>query len=144
MPILTKLIKGSERERDADFPGKGALRFFLGAFLTLLIFRNTPDIVVAGIIVLALGDSASTLGGVAYGRHKIPYNREKSIEGSIAGFGAAFIGLLVLTPLSIFVSVGASLIGMVAESLPLGVDDNITVPIAASFSIWILTVAITI
>jgi dolichol kinase len=144
MPILTKLIKGSERERDQEFPGRGALRFFIGAFLTLLVFRNTPDIVAAGIIVLALGDSASTLGGVAYGRHKIPFNREKSIEGSISGSLAAFIGLVVLTPFSIVVTACASLIGMAVESLPLRVDDNLTVPIAASFSIWVLTVAITI
>jgi dolichol kinase len=144
LPILTKIINESERERDQDFPGRGALRFFIGALFTLLIFRSTPEIVAAGIIVLALGDSASTLGGVAYGRHKIPYNREKSIEGSVSGFGVAFIGLLILTPFSIVISAGASLIGMVVESLPLGVDDNLTVPITASVSIWILTVAITI
>jgi dolichol kinase len=144
LPILTKIINESERERDQDFPGRGALRFFIGALLTLLIFRNTPEIVAAGIIVLALGDSASTLGGVAYGRHKIPYNREKSIEGSVSGFGVAFIGLLILAPFSIVISACASLIGMAVESLPLGVDDNLTVPITASFSIWILTVAITI
>ncbi len=144
MPILTKLIKGSERERDQEFPGRGALRFFIGAIFTLLVFRNSPDIVAAGIIVLALGDSASTLGGVTLGRHKIPYNKEKSIEGTISGVGAAFIGLMFLTPFSILVSACAAIIGMIVESLPLGVDDNLTVPIAASFSIWILTVAITI
>ncbi len=144
LPILTKIINESERERDQEFPGRGALRFFIGALLTLLVFRNTPDIVVAGIIVLALGDSASTLGGVAFGWHKIPYNREKSIEGSISGFGAAFFGLAFLTPFSIIVAACASLVGMVVESLPVGVDDNLTVPISASFSIWVLTVAITI
>jgi len=144
MPLLTKIIADSERERDQEFPGRGALRFFTGALLTLLLFRNLPDIFTAGIVVLALGDSASTLGGVNFGRNKLPYNRDKSIEGSVTGFAAAFIGLLVLTPFSIFVSAGAALIGMVTESLPLGFDDNLTVPLATSVTAWILTVAITI
>ena len=144
MPFLTGLIAGSERERDQGFPGRGALRFFTGALLTLLIFRNTPEIFTAGIIVLALGDSASTLGGVAYGRHKLPYNRDKSIEGSVSGFTAAFIGLILLTSLPAVVALAAAVVGIVTESLPLGVDDNLTVPLAAAFTAWILTVAITI
>jgi dolichol kinase len=142
--VLTKIINEAERERDKDFPGRGALRFFTGAFFTLLIFRNSPDIVAASIVVLSLGDSASTLGGVAFGKHKIFYNKEKSIEGSVIGFVAAFLGLLLLTPFSLAISSAASLVGGVVESLPLGVDDNLTVPISVGLAMWILTTAIII
>jgi dolichol kinase len=127
LPILTRIIRDSERDKDKAFPGRGALRFFMGSFFTLLIFRNSPAIVVAGIIVLALGDSASTLGGVAFGRHKLFYNHEKSI-----------------TQFSLELAVIASLVGVIVESLPLGVDDNLTVPVAAGFSIWILSTTIII
>ncbi|MFV2040618.1 MAG: diacylglycerol/polyprenol kinase family protein [Candidatus Hydrothermarchaeales archaeon] len=144
MPFLTGLIAGSERARDQEFPGRGALRFFTGALLTLLVFRNTPSIFTAGIVVLALGDSASTLGGVAYGRHKLPYNRDKSIEGSVSGFAAAFAGLILLTPLPAVAALAAAAVGMATESLPIGFDDNLTVPLAAAFTAWILTRAITI
>jgi dolichol kinase len=144
LPILTRIIQESERDKDKESPGRGALRFFIGSFLTLIIFRHSPEIVVAGIIVLALGDSASTLGGVAFGRHKLFYNPEKSIEGTFAGLIAAFLGLMILTPFSLAVAASASLVGVIVESLPLGVDDNLTVPVAAGFSVWILTVAIII
>ncbi|MFQ5801103.1 MAG: diacylglycerol/polyprenol kinase family protein [Candidatus Hydrothermarchaeales archaeon] len=136
--ILTKIINDAERERDKGFPGRGALRFLTGALLALLVFRHSPDIVAAGIIVLALGDSASTLGGIAFGRHKILYNKEKSLEGSLTGLLAAIFGLMLLTPFSLAAVATASLAGVIVESLPLGVDDNLTVPLAAGIAIRML------
>jgi dolichol kinase len=144
LPILSSIINETEREKDREFPGRGALRFFIGAFFTILIFRNHPEIVAGSIIVLALGDSLSTLVGVAYGRHKIFYNKEKSIEGSIGGILAAFIGLLLLTQFPPTIAAIASIVGLVTESLPLDVDDNLTVPIMTGFSLWILTIGIII
>lgn len=138
LPILTKIINGAEREKDKGFPGRGALRFLTGSLLALLVFRHSPDIVAAGIIVLALGDSASTLGGITLGRHKLFYNKEKSIEGSLTGLLAAFFGLMLLTPFSPAAVVMASLAGVIVESLPLGVDDNLTVPLAAGIAIRML------
>jgi dolichol kinase len=139
IPLLTKMITDAERSKDKEFPGRGALRFFTGVLLTLLIFRNSPVVVAAGVIVLALGDSASTLGGLAFGRHKIFYNKDKSIEGSLAGFIASFIGLKFLLPLNIIVAAISSFTGLFVESLPLGIDDNLTVPVAAGIAAWVLT-----
>jgi len=137
LPLLGKLIEGAERERDQEFPGRGALRFLTGALITLLVFRAYPEIVSSGIIVLSLGDSASTLGGVMLGRHKLPYNPGKTVEGSLLGFISAFIGLLLLTHLSIAMAAGSSLAGLLVESLPLGVDDNLTIPLSAGLVIWL-------
>ncbi len=144
LPLLTRIIDGAEREHDKGFPGKGALRFFTGALFTILIFRGSPEIVVASVMVLALGDSVSTLAGVAFGKRKIPYNKDKSIEGSISGIFAAVIGLLVFTSFALPVIITASFVGMVVESLPLGIDDNLTVPVFTGLSIWLLTGAIII
>jgi dolichol kinase len=139
IPILTQVINSAEREKDKLFPGRGAIRFFTGSFLSLLIFRNRPDIVVASIIVLSLGDSASTLAGVTFGKHKIFYNKDKSFEGFLGGLIASVAGLLILTPLPIPVVLGASFAGLLFESLPLGLDDNLTIPVASGFTIWIIT-----
>jgi dolichol kinase len=144
LPILSKVIKESEREKDKEFPGRGALRFFLGAFFTILIFRNHPEIVAGSIIVLALGDSLSTLVGVGYGRHKLFYNKEKSVEGSIGGILAAFLGLILLTTFPPTIAAISSLVGLITESLPLDVDDNLTVPVLTGFSLWFLTTGIII
>ena len=137
LPVLTRLINMAEREKDKAFPGRGALRFLTGALLSLIVFRNNPDIVAAAIIVLALGDAASTLVGISFGRHRIFYNKKKSFEGSIAGVAAAFLGVVALTPFSPLTAMAASLTGMLVESLPLGIDDNLTVPPAAGLAIWL-------
>lgn len=142
LPILTNVISGSERESDKEFPGRGAIRFFTGALITLIIFRMHPEIVVAGILVLALGDSTSTLVGVSYGRHKIFYNQDKSIEGSLAGIVAGAIGIWILTPFTLFFSIVASFVGMVTESLPIDVDDNLTVPVLTGLTLYILKILV--
>jgi dolichol kinase len=144
IPIIAKLILKSEREKDKEFPGKGALRFFVGTLLVLLIFRNSPDIVVGAVTVLALGDSASTLVGVSVGKHRLSYNKEKSLEGSLGGFSAAFIGLSLLTSFGFQINLVAALVGSLVESLPLGIDDNLTVPISTGLVIWAFTGAIII
>lgn len=137
LPVLTRLINSAEREKDKAFPGRGALRFLTGAFLSLIVFRNNPDLVAAAIIVLALGDAASTLVGISFGRHRIFYNKKKSFEGSVAGVAAAFLGVVALTSFSPLTALAAALTGMLVESLPLGIDDNLTVPLAAGFAIWL-------
>ncbi|RMF90838.1 MAG: hypothetical protein D6733_02775 [Methanobacteriota archaeon] len=144
LPILTEVILSSEREHDRDFPGRGALRFFTGALLVLLIFRSDIEIVAAAIVVLALGDSASTLGGLAFGRHRLPHNGKKSFEGSLSGFVAAFLGLALIAPFPLSLSAAASLTGVAVESLPLEIDDNITVPISTGFVIWLFKAGIII
>ncbi len=144
MPFLTRLIEEAEREKDREFPGRGAIRFFTGSLLTLLVFRGFPDVVASGIIVLALGDSASTIGGLSFGRNKIPYNPQKSIEGSLSGVAAAALGLLIFAPYAVVIAIAASFAGMVVESLPTRIDDNVSVPLAAGITVWILSGAIVI
>lgn len=144
IPVFTKVIQGSERERDKDFPVRGALRFFTGALITMLLFRNSSDIVVSSIIVLSLADSATTLGGIYLGRHAIWYNKQKTIEGSISGFIISLSGLLLLTEMPIFLLIAATSVGVLVESLPIKIDDNITIPVAAGLTLWALTKGINI
>ena len=114
-----------EFERPKEFPMKGAISFYMGAFLAIALFPKS--IAMAAIIVLAISDSSSTIWGKFYGKHKIPFNKNKSFEGSIAFLIPAFIIL------SFFVNMtNAILISLVAtfvEMLP-KLEDNITIPIA--------------
>jgi len=98
-------------------------------FFNLQIFR-------AASLLLAIGDSASTIFGIRFGRHKLPYNKKKSIEGSLAGFAAALVStsLVLNFPLAAI----ASAVGMLVESLPWKLDDNLTVPIATALVLWLL------
>lgn len=137
LPIISQIVDSTEREGVIErFPGKGALSFFFGSLLALLIFGSRLDVACAAIMILGLGDSFSTLSGKRFGRHKIFYNKEKSVEGSIGGLIPAFFGAMV------FVSPGAALlgaiIGMGAESLPLKIEDNITIPLSSGLVMFLL------
>jgi dolichol kinase len=131
LPFVASLIDETERpDARSTRPGRGAIRFFLGSFLALLLYPERIEIVSAAILVLALGDSVSTLVGRPLGRHPLPYNPEKSWEGSVGGFLASLLGALFLVP-SPLALLGA-FAGMLVESLPLPIDDNVTIPAAAA------------
>jgi dolichol kinase len=135
IPLVTDIVDLAERPEVVDVkPAKGALCFFLGSLLVLIIFR---DVVVASaaIIILAFGDSFSTLAGKKIGRHRIIYNREKSVEGSIVGVVFAFAGALLFVPAKL--AVLGAVVGMLAESLPLKVDDNISIPLFSGLIMYL-------
>ena len=110
--------------REGEFPVKGALMFFLGAFIALQLFGPLPA--AAGIAVLALGDSASTIVGKIYGTHKLPWSSRKTWEGSTAFFLFAFFPLYFMLPQqALIIAFLATLTEMIPNT---HVDDNITIP----------------
>ncbi len=138
IPGFSQLIDSAERDRDK--PGKGTFRFFTGVLIAYTIalgFGMPYYLFAAGVLVLAAGDSMSTLAGIRLGRRRIPYNRAKSIEGAIAGFLSSFFVVFIAMLLfnlsfdySAKIALVASAVGMFVESLPLPVDDNLTIPVA--------------
>lgn len=133
IPIVARIIDISEREEVIKVsPGKGALMFLIGSAFTLVIFSFNIYIAAAAIAILALGDSFSTLVGRRIGSHKLAYNRMKSIEGSIAGVITALLGASIIVPLPM--ALFGALIGMLVESLPLKIDDNLTIPVFAGLA----------
>lgn len=137
LPVVSRIIDATERPGVIEVsPAKGALMFLVGSIITLVLFSFNIAIVAASIAVLALGDSFSTLTGKRLGKHKIPYNSEKSLEGSFYGFIAAFAGAAALVPWPI--ALAGALAGMLVESLPLSIDDNLTIPLAAALAMALL------
>ena len=134
LPLLNPLLKKLERkEYRKRFPGKGLIFYLLGAFVVVILFEK--DIVLASIMILALGDSVSPLVGRL---GKIPhlFNKKKYFEGVLAGSIAGFIGaLFFVAPIEAFL---ASFIAMIIEGMDLKVDDNLVLPVVASLIIWFL------
>ena len=88
----------------------------------------------ASIMVLALGDSASHLFGLHFGKTVNPLSKKKFLEGTIAGFAAGFIGALFFA--AFYESLFASLAAMAAEAIEIKigakqVDDNLIIPLVA-------------
>jgi len=139
IPFIGFLLARFERDHNKNFPGKGFIFFMGGAMLVIKIFSQ--DIALMSLIVLTFGDSVSTLAGLFGGKYKRdPFNKYKSLYGTIAGILVSFlIGLLVVNA---FESAIASIMGMVAEaiSLKLGeqeADDNLIVPMVAGTALYL-------
>ena len=84
------------------------------------------DITFAAITVLTLGDETAKIVGKKLGRRALLYNKTKQLEGTLAGIIVSAAASLFITP---FKAVAASVTSMVAESPPLPVDDNFTIPL---------------
>ena len=140
IPLIYTLLERFERKEELKrFPGKGVILYFIGVYLTLLLFSK--EIAMASIMVLALGDSVSHLFGLHYGKTKNPLSKKKLLEGTIAGFIAGFIGALVFVrPVEAFLG---SLAAMIFEAIEIKigtqqVDDNLIVPLVAGTVIWVV------
>jgi len=121
-------------ERGDDIRYKGAILYFLGIGVSLIVFPI--EIGIVSIIVLSMGDSLSTLVGVHWGRHKTPVNPRKSWEGTLAGFlGSFLVCLFFINP---FAAALASAVGMFMEAMPFPINDNLLMPFTVGMVLWIV------
>ena len=129
----------------------GIVLYPLGVLLLVLVFPSRPDIVGAAWGVLAFGDGSATLAGQAIGGLQWPWNREKTLAGTLAFavFGAAGAMLLawwirpaVTPPPSLwFVLIAppaAALAAALVETIPVRLDDNLSVTITAAAVLWLI------
>jgi phytol kinase len=130
--------KINRNNKDFDF---GFLSFFLGILLVWIIFHKNPEIVVASIMILCFGDSFAGIFGKKYGKTKHPYNKEKTIEGTIFGIIGGFIGAsFFVLPLYAFIT---SFFAIILESFfkkDLGgiIDDNLIIPTFSGIILYII------
>jgi uncharacterized protein (TIGR00297 family) len=139
----------------------GILIYPVTVFLLILLFGSHMPIAGAAWAILAFGDGFATIVGRAIGRHKLPWCPDKSWEGSAAyvafgggaavlvalwvgspaldwlvatrhGFGATSLAWLVL------VCAAGAVTAALVETLPLGIDDNLSAPLVAGFVMWVL------
>lgn len=124
IPIADWFEETFER-KNARFPGYGAFWYVVGTLVLAVSLTNANEIA-ATILTLALGDSAATIFGIR-GMHPLPYNKCKTIEGSLAF-------LVFSLPCCLFVGwigIPLSLLTAIAESLPVPIDDNLLIPVTA-------------
>ena len=130
----------------------GIVLYPLAVLLLILCFPGRPDIAAAAWGILALGDGMSSVLGRRFGRRRIPWNREKSVLGSLALFlcgGAAGAllawwcrpALAILPPMwfSLGAPFAASLVAALVETIPIRLDDNLSVPASAALVMWALS-----
>lgn len=129
LPILGSIV-ALARKHDGKLE-TAPIFFGIGVSITLVVFE--ADIGFAAIAIISIGDMSAKLAGAQFGRHPILFNKRKTIEGSIVGFSLAFLGALIFIPVAPAL-IGAA-VGMLVEALPVRIDDNLSVPLAAGLSI---------
>ena len=127
--ITSSCVRSSERRRFAFAP----VTLALGVVLSLVLFPTLVACVT--IAILACADSMATIVGKFCGKIRIPYNHNKSIEGSAAFFITAFICAAIYLPLKTALIV--SLVSCIIESLPV-THDNITIPLGTRLFLGLL------
>lgn len=155
------LVKSTARRHEQGF-SSGKVIYGVMVFVLILLFHQKTYIVAGAWAIMSLGDGCSGLLGRIYGKKRLPWNPEKSWIGSFAfilfgGLGASVLMWWVsLNPSTAphiqeqvqapatwvyFLTTAflASLVTAGVESLPLKINDNITVPLTASLFIYAAT-----
>ena len=138
------------RERLEGLSGITEEGHFLGPFLysvsfTALaaLFSTWPEIIAAGILPMAYGDSAAAIIGSRYGRHRLI--GRKTLEGSLAmlvgsfvsltlclGFFSSLYGFPLLGEMRAIAAV--SVVAVIAEALSPKDYDNLAVPLLGALT----------
>ncbi|MFA7708418.1 MAG: diacylglycerol/polyprenol kinase family protein [Candidatus Pacearchaeota archaeon] len=133
VPIISSFLDTFGRKEEQEhLPGRALIFAAAGVLLCLQLFEK--NIALASLIILTFSDSTSLLVGKYLGKTKTILNKEKNIEGTIAG-------VLVSTSLaSFFVPFYLAFIGSLAAGFfelltirvqELKVDDNLIIPLSA-------------
>jgi len=120
-------------------PGKftGDTYFMLSSFIILLFFNK--DITIPSLFFLVFGDAGSGIIGSKFGKTKIFPG--KSLEGFIGGvIFNSIIALIIFNfiELPFNILIFGVLISSIIETLPLKIDDNLTVGIITAISMDLL------
>lgn len=143
--LLPRTAVGKMLRRPGDPWFNGQLSYPLALAIAYAVFD--PVVACIAWTVMALGDPAAFVVGTSRERRvRIPWNRRKSLAGSMAFLVVAWAGSLAalctrvywgrgMGELAEFLAFGAlagiaAVVGTIVESLPLPIDDNLPVVLA--------------
>jgi dolichol kinase/phosphoserine phosphatase len=133
LPIISTITRNAASQAELYEFTAAPLYFAVGVLATLLLFP--APINSAAIAIFVLGDSMASLFGGYISKKPLPFNKAKTLEGSVIGFVFAFLGG------AFFISPWIALIGaavaMAIESLPLPVNDNILIPLFTGLALML-------
>jgi phosphoserine phosphatase len=134
LPIISVITRNAASQSELYEFAAAPLYFAVGILVTLLLFPL--PISGAAIAMFALGDSTASILGGRISRKPLPFNKSKTIEGSLAGFFFAFLaGSFFIQP--VYALIGSA-IAMAIEYLPLPINDNILVPVFTGLALTLI------
>lgn len=128
----------------------GILLYPISVLLLILLFPKRLYIAAASWAIMGWGDGFASVFGRRFGKKKIPWNPDRSYAGSLAflifgATGAIFFTYFVWTDSPhpacwyvILVPFLAALFAAIIETIPTGINDNLSVPLSAGLFMWAL------
>src|SRR5208337_3351984 len=138
LPWLDSGVTEETARSPGDRARTGIVLYPISVLVLVVLYRNHLHIAAAAWTIMALGDGMATVLGEALRGSALPWNRQKTWPGSISFAVAGTVGAYLLTRWiapeiaphrTLMVCAAASLLGAVFESLPILLDDNVTVPL---------------
>ena len=114
-------------EMNGDF--MGATYILMASCCTVALYHK--PIAIAALAFIIVGDTFAAVIGRRYGKHRF---RTKSLEGSAACLVGTLLVALVAPHLALPVGLTGAVAATLFEAFPLGVDDNVTVPLLSGLS----------
>ncbi|MCZ6701543.1 MAG: SEC59/DGK1/VTE5 family protein [Ignavibacteria bacterium] len=142
--VFYKIFGFLLRKHEVDKEKKnlnGATYILISAFIGVFIFPKV--IFITAFSILIIGDSMAALIGRKYGKNKFLF---KSLEGTLTFFISSCIVVLFVPKVRYFqeeylFGFIVAFIGAITENISYKfVDDNLSIPFAVGFSLWILYV----
>ena len=118
----------------------GIVIYPISVLALILLYRHDLYIVGATWAIMALGDGMASVAGGTLRGPALPWNRQKTWSGSLGFIVAGTVGAYVLMrwvapaiapDVALKICAATALVGAIVESLPVGLDDNATVPLVA-------------
>lgn len=148
--LLPRLAPRIYRAGDRSRALHGIVIYPFAVLSLLVVFPRRPDIVAAAWGILAIGDGVATLAGRSVGGARWPWNPDKTIAGTAAfaiaasaagGFLAWWVRPAVPSPpawlFALVVPAVAAFTAAFVETIPVRLDDNISVTASAAAVLWL-------
>lgn len=140
--LLPSLSRTVFRPADLARPWTTGIVLYPTAVLALiLIFRDQLGLAAAGWVILAAGDGIATLAGTTVRSPRWPWNADKTVAGTIgfivAASAASAVAICWVSGRQLDAEIAmwaltASVAAGFAETIPIRLDDNVTVAAAAA------------
>jgi uncharacterized protein (TIGR00297 family) len=131
---------GGSQEAQRAGEWTGIIYYPISVLALILVYRHQLYVAAAGWAVLALGDGMASVAGEALRGPRLPLNPQKSWAGAgafvIFGGAAAYclirwVGPSIPPERAAWLALLTATAGAVVESLPIRLDDNVSVPLVS-------------
>lgn len=138
LPTINRgFFRAEEQMREA-----AATPFAIATLLTILTFPKT--VALLAIYTLAIADPLAAVVGIRFGKHQLV--GRKTLEGSLAflvatlSVSVAVLGWATDVPLGtrLEASFLVAALGTALETLPVRLDDNLTIPLGVAAVAWVV------